>query len=167
MRTSEIILAAIASIVWLVSTESPVCAAPNDDVSLIALQERAMQRAVDAVADGGVVKVAAGIYRELANVQDRTVCLRGGYPGMGAESRTAGRFEDTHRDWGQHLTLIDGGGIRRCVRFRDAGGEVSLHQLLGQVSHQTTLSIIFLQISRNQFDIEILQPFIGRSAFIR
>ena len=87
-----------------------------------------IQEAIAAAAEGGVVKVAQGIYRDTGGdvvaIQNKTVLLRGGYVG-GSAYPEPGDFSDATRDWDVHPTIIDGEDARRCVRFDLADGELS------------------------------------------
>ncbi|HUU23317.1 MAG TPA: LamG-like jellyroll fold domain-containing protein, partial [Phycisphaerae bacterium] len=88
-----------------------------------------IQEAVDAVSDGGTVKVAQGTYTatgsQVVAVQNKTVFLRGGYAGGADYATTPGDFGDASRDWEANVTTIDGETARGCVRFDNAAGELS------------------------------------------
>ena len=88
-----------------------------------------IQEAVDAVANGGTVKVAQGTYTSAADnvvsVQGKTVYLRGGYVGGSDYGAAPGDFDDGSRDWETNVTTIDGQNARRCVRLDQANGELS------------------------------------------
>ncbi|MFC1805956.1 right-handed parallel beta-helix repeat-containing protein [Planctomycetota bacterium] len=84
-----------------------------------------IQEAVSAVADGGTVKVAQGIYTETVQISGRMIYLRGGYIGGTDYAVGAGDFADAGRDWEAQVTTIDGEQQRRCVEFDNADGEVS------------------------------------------
>ena len=83
---------------------------------------------VAAATAGDAVKVAAGTYGETVAVADMALSVCGGYPGGGDYAAGAGDFAEASRsvDRATNPTVIDGGGVRRCVTLdNSAGGEVS------------------------------------------
>ena len=94
-----------------------------------------IQEAIDAVAEGGTVKVAGGIYTEVA-IDGRTCYLRGGYVGGVDYGTTSGDFSDAARDPSLHTTTIDAGRRTSCVDFTGgaAGGVSGFYITNGQAS---------------------------------
>jgi len=86
---------------------------------------RTIQAAIDRSAEGGVVRVAEGTYREEVTIYYQSVKLYGGYPGGTDYAAGPGDFDEMHRDWAAHVTTIDGEESRRCLTLEVAHGEIS------------------------------------------
>ena len=87
-----------------------------------------IQAAIDAVPDGGTVKVARDTYRENIVVVGKSVTIQGGYPG-GTAYPAPGDFDDGNRDPNpaSNNTVIDGGGSAVLCQ----GGGSPASQLVG------------------------------------
>jgi len=76
-----------------------------------------IQEGINAVADGGTVKVATGTYNERLTVSGKAVAIQGGY--LGGTYPGGGDFSEANRDTDPHtnLTVVDGGLAGTCVTF--------------------------------------------------
>ena len=87
-----------------------------------------IQEAVNAVSDGGTIKVARGTYTESVTIDGKRVTIEGGYAGGTDYATTAGDFSDASRDPDPKTnnTVLDGGGAAVVVRCQGAGAKGSV-----------------------------------------
>jgi hypothetical protein len=78
-----------------------------------------IQEGVDAVADGGAVKVARGTYRENLTIAGKSMTIRGGY--LGGRYPGTGDFGEASRDPdpSTNQTVIEGGGSATQIACQD------------------------------------------------
>ena len=85
-----------------------------------------IQRGINIVSSGGIVKVARGTYRESLLIEDKRVQIKGGY--LGGTYPGTGNFDEGSRnpDPKTNNTVIDGGGAATEVAAQNAAAEGSV-----------------------------------------